>query len=62
MAAALPPGAWWAAHNVLGRAEPYGPHAGDAAIDAARQGDLQLLHVDFSYPLRPEAPGGGPVT
>jgi hypothetical protein len=59
MAAALPPGAWWAAHNAPGQTEPYGPHAGDAAIDAARRGDLQLVNVDFSYPLRPEAPGRG---
>ncbi len=57
MAAALPPGVWWAAHSLPGRAEPYGPHAGDAAVDAARRGDLQLRDVDFSYPLRPEAPG-----
>lgn len=59
MAAALPPGVWWAARNGLAapRAEAYGPHAGNAAVDAARLGDLQLAHVDFSYPLRPEAPG-----
>ena len=57
MAAALPPGVWWAAHSLPGRAEPYGPHAGGAAVDAARRGDLQLQDVDFSYPLRPEAPG-----
>ncbi|BDA40377.1 mitochondrial potassium channel ATP-binding subunit [Coccomyxa sp. Obi] len=58
MAAALPPGAWWAARNgaAAPRTEAYGPHAGNAAVDAARLGDLQLAHVDFSYPLRPEAP------
>lgn len=59
MAAALPPGAWWATRNGLAapRTEAYGPHAGNAAVDAARLGDLQLADVDFSYPLRPEAPG-----
>ena len=37
--------------------EPYGPHAGMAAVEAARQGDLELHDVSFSYPLRPNTSG-----
>ncbi|CAK0787986.1 hypothetical protein CVIRNUC_011208 [Coccomyxa viridis] len=57
MAAALPPGAWWQRANTgawHGAAEPYGPHAGDAAILAAQRGDLRLQNVSFSYPMRPK--------
>ena len=39
------------------RAEAYGPHAGAAAVEAARLGDLELRAVSFSYPLRPDMPG-----
>ena len=37
--------------------EPYGPQAGMAAVQAAKQGDLELHHVSFSYPLRPNTSG-----
>ena len=60
MAAALPPGAWWQRANTgawHGAAEPYGPHAGDAAILAAQRGDLRLQNVSFSYPMRPKMAG-----
>jgi ATP-binding cassette subfamily B (MDR/TAP) protein 8 len=61
MAAALPPGAWWAAANaercaVPGLPAPPAPPAPalPSAADAARAGDLELLNVSFSYPTRPE--------
>jgi hypothetical protein len=60
MAAALPPGAWWQRANTgawQGQAEPYGPHAGDAAVQAAQRGNLELRHVSFSYPMRPKMAG-----
>ena len=37
--------------------QAYGPHAGDAALVAARKGPLELREVHFSYPLRQDAPG-----
>ena len=60
MAAALPPGAWWETANrggTVGPPEPYGPHAGDAAVAAARRGNLELRGLQFAYPLRPNVPG-----
>jgi hypothetical protein len=39
------------------RKESYGPNAGDAAIQAARRGNLELRNVSFSYPLRPNMAG-----
>lgn len=60
MAAALPPGAWWETANrgeTAGPPEPYGPHAGDAAVAAARRGNLELRGLCFAYPLRPNVPG-----
>ena len=63
MAAALPPGAWWQRANTgawHGAAEPYGPHAGDAAIQAAQRGNLELRNVCFSYPMRPNMAGQCP--
>ena len=60
MAAALPPGAWWETANrggVAGPPEPYGPYAGDAAVAAARRGNLELRGLQFAYPLRPNVPG-----
>jgi ATP-binding cassette subfamily B (MDR/TAP) protein 10 len=61
MAAALPPGAWWAAANaercaVPGMPAPPAPAAPalPSAADAARAGDLELLNVSFSYPTRSE--------
>lgn len=59
MAAALPPGAWWRSTGERSCVEPYGPHAGDAAIQAAKRGNLELRHVSFSYPLRPNMAGEG---
>ncbi|KAK9839647.1 hypothetical protein WJX81_003007 [Elliptochloris bilobata] len=59
MAAALPPGAWWETANRGGAAgppEPYGPHAGDAAVAAARRGNLEIRGLCFAYPLRPNVP------
>ena len=56
----LPPGAWWVAASKGQRpkpAEPYGPRAGSAAIQAAMAGPLELRNVSFSYPLRPDMPG-----
>ena len=56
----LPPGAWWVAASKGMRpkpAEPYGPRAGPAAIEAAKAGPLELHGVSFSYPLRPDMPG-----
>ena len=35
--------------------QPYAQAAGDAAVDAARRGDLTLSNVSFSYPARAEA-------
>jgi ABC-type multidrug transport system fused ATPase/permease subunit len=64
MAAALPPGAWWEAANRGGAAgppEPYGPHAGDAAVAAARRGNLDIRGLSFAYPLRPNVPGVPPA-
>lgn len=63
MAAALPPGAWWQRANTgawHGAAEPYGPHAGDAAIQAAQRGNLELRNICFSYPMRPKMAGQEP--
>jgi hypothetical protein len=34
--------------------------AGDAAVLAAKAGDLELRGVSFSYPLRADMPGGRP--
>jgi hypothetical protein len=31
--------------------------AGDAAVKAAKAGDLELRNVSFSYPLRADMPG-----
>ena len=56
----LPPGAWWIAASRGQRpkpAEPYGPRAGPAAIEAAKAGPLELKDVFFNYPLRPDMPG-----
>lgn len=60
MNGALPPGAWWitASQGVHPPpAEAYGPHAGLAAVHAAREGPLELQDVSFTYPLRPNMPG-----
>jgi ATP-binding cassette subfamily B (MDR/TAP) protein 8 len=58
MYGALPPGAWW---EVANGAEPvveaYADRAGDAAIVAARSGDLELADVSFAYPLRKDFAG-----
>jgi ATP-binding cassette subfamily B (MDR/TAP) protein 8 len=58
MYGALPPGAWW---EVANGAEPvfeqYADKAGDAAVVAARSGDLELVNVSFSYPVRKEMAG-----
>lgn len=61
MAGALPPGAWWDYVNT-NRAmpvdkQPYGPDAGDAAVQAAYDGNLRLQDVSFAYPLRPNSGG-----
>lgn len=62
MAGALPPGAWWEPQprssngNQSPKVQAYGPHAGDAALVAARKGPLELREVHFSYPLRQDAP------
>jgi ATP-binding cassette subfamily B (MDR/TAP) protein 8 len=65
MAEALPPGAWWEVANEMrgscevsldgeeGGAEAAPPRP--TAAEAARAGDLELRHVEFSYPARPEA-------
>ena len=37
--------------------EPYADKAGEAAVAAAKAGDLELRHVDFAYPVRAEMPG-----
>jgi ATP-binding cassette, subfamily B (MDR/TAP), member 10 len=63
MAGALPPGAWWENVNTntampIDR-QPYGPDAGDAAVQAARAGNLRLQNVSFAYPLRPNSGGEG---
>ncbi|KAK9862820.1 hypothetical protein WJX84_000045 [Apatococcus fuscideae] len=57
MATALPPGAWWehASNQSSIVVEPYGADAGDAAVQAARSGPLELQNVCFTYPLRPTA-------
>lgn len=59
MFGALPPGAWW---EVANGAEPvveaYADKAGDAAVVAARSGDLELCNVMFAYPVRKEMAGG----
>ena len=63
MSGALPPGAWWITANQGVKpapAEPYGPHAGLAAVHAAREGPLELDAVSFNYPLRPNMRGGCP--
>lgn len=55
MFGALPPGAWWeVANGKPVTLEPYADKAGDAAVEAARRGDLELVDVSFSYPVRPE--------
>lgn len=60
MYGALPPGAWW---EVANGAEPvfelYADKAGDAAVVAARTGDLELASVSFAYPVRKEMAGEG---
>ncbi len=48
---------WLCAGRQAVHVEPYGPHAGMAAVQAARQGDLELHRVSFSYPLRPNTSG-----
>lgn len=49
MAGALPPGAWWEYVNTNSPMpidkQPYGPDAGDAAVQAARGGNLSLQNV-----------------
>ncbi|GLC41551.1 hypothetical protein PLESTB_000702900 [Pleodorina starrii] len=57
MYGALPPGAWWeVANGELPAVQPYGPAAGDAAVEAARRGrGLELRNVHFAYPARPES-------
>ncbi|WIA33509.1 hypothetical protein OEZ86_006634 [Tetradesmus obliquus] len=55
MYGALPPGAWWEVANGAEPVfEPYADKAGEAAVAAARQGDLELVNVSFSYPVRKE--------
>jgi len=58
MYGALPPGAWWEVANngAAPVAQPYADRAGDAAVEAARSGRLELRDVHFSYPVRPEVP------
>lgn len=58
MYGALPPGAWWEVANGADPViQPYADKAGDAAVTAARQGDLEIRHVNFAYPVRAEVPG-----
>jgi hypothetical protein len=61
MAGALPPGAWWDYVNsntaMPVDKQPYGPDAGDAAVQAAHDGNLRLQDVSFAYPLRPNSGG-----
>jgi hypothetical protein len=58
MYGALPPGAWWEVANGAEPVfEPYADKAGEAAVTAARQGDLELVNVSFSYPVRKEMAG-----
>ena len=38
--------------------EPYAAAAGEAAIEAAKRGDLQLRNVNFAYPVRQQMPSG----
>lgn len=58
MSGALPPGAWWEYANSDStkhiEPQPYGLHAGDEAVMAARKGNLRLSNVSFAYPLRPD--------
>ncbi|KIZ01894.1 hypothetical protein MNEG_6063 [Monoraphidium neglectum] len=57
MYGALPPGAWWeVANGAQPVVEPYADKAGDAAVVAAKGGDLELRNVWFSYPLRADLP------
>ncbi len=64
MATALPPGAWWESATTMSSlvVEPYGADAGDAAVQAARSGPLELRNICFTYPLRPSAHGMAPCT
>lgn len=58
MFGALPPGAWWEVANGAEPVnEPYADKAGEAAVLAARIGDLELCNVSFSYPVRKEMAG-----
>lgn len=58
MYGALPPGAWWeVANGAEPVVEPYADKAGDAAVLAAREGDLELMNVSFAYPLRKDMAG-----
>jgi hypothetical protein len=58
MFGALPPGAWWEVANGAEPVfEPYADKAGDAAVRAARTGDLELCNVMFAYPVRKEMAG-----
>jgi ATP-binding cassette subfamily B (MDR/TAP) protein 8 len=58
MFGALPPGAWWEVANGAEPVfEPYADKAGDAAVVAARSGDLELCNVMFAYPVRKEMAG-----
>lgn len=55
MYGALPPGAWWEVANGAEPVyEPYGQEAGDAAVAAALDGDIELQGVHFAYPARKE--------
>lgn len=48
-----PAGAWWEVANGKPLSmQPYADKAGDAAVLAARRGDLELRDVTFSYPVR----------
>jgi len=58
MHGALPPGAWWEVANGAEPVfEPYADRAGEAAVAAARAGDLELVNVSSSYPVRKEMAG-----
>ena len=60
MYGALPPGAWWEVANGAEPVyEPYGQEAGDAAVAAALDGDIELQGVNFAYPARKEMSGEG---
>lgn len=58
MYGALPPGAWWEVANgrEIPPVQPYADRAGNAAVEAALEGPLELRNIHFSYPVRPEVP------